>query len=179
MRYYEAPLHFKANGGSFLIDDFGRQRVEPSDLLNRWIIPLEHQIDYLALNTGQKIQVPFKLMLIIATNLEPTSVTDPAFLRRMGYRLHLEGPEPDRYAAIFEHYAAQCGLSVPPGLIATLLDYYRDEGRELRGCEPRDLIERVRDICRFRGREPELTPELLDLAWMGYFGLRAGQHPHF
>ena len=99
LRYYEAPLHLKANGGMFLIDDFGRQRVDPHELLNRWIIPLENRIDYLTLHTGQKIQIPFLQMLIIATNLDPGQVTDPAFLRRMGYRLYLGAPSPERYRA--------------------------------------------------------------------------------
>jgi hypothetical protein len=170
LRYYEAPLHLKANGGTFLIDDFGRQRVEPHELLNRWIIPLEHRIDYLSLRGGQKIQVPFRPMLIIATNLNPQDVTDPAFLRRMGYRLQLAPPTPEQYATIFRRYAAQSGLDVRPGVIEHLLDRYREQGREQRCCEPRDLIERVRDLCRFRGEPIELSEQLLDVAWLGYFG---------
>jgi predicted ATPase with chaperone activity len=170
LRYYEAPVHVKANGGTFLIDDFGRQRVDPHDLLNRWIIPLENQIDYLSLHTGQKVQVPFRLMLIIATNLQPDAVTDPAFLRRMGYRLHLEKPLPERYADIFARYAARREASIPMPMIARLLERYRAEGRELRCCEPRDLIERARDICRFRGQPLNLNEEILNLAWAGYFG---------
>jgi predicted ATPase with chaperone activity len=170
LRSYEAPLHVKANGGTFLIDDFGRQRVEPHQLLNRWIIPLEHQIDHLTLQTGQKIQVPFRQMLIIATNLNPDAVMDQAFLRRMGYRLHLGKPSPGRYARIFERYAARWDVVVEPGLISRLLDRYRAEGRELRCCEPRDLIERIRDICRFRGQPLGSNEEILDLAWTGYFG---------
>jgi hypothetical protein len=170
LRYYEAPLHFKANGGTFLIDDFGRQLVEPHQLLNRWIVPLEHQIDYLTLHTGQKLQVPFRLLLIIATNLDPQGVTDAAFLRRMGYRLNLREPSPERYGQIFARYAGRCGLPVPPGLLDRLLERYRREERDLRCCEPRDLIERVRDICRFRGQPAEINDELLDVAWAGYFG---------
>jgi hypothetical protein len=170
LRYYEAPVHIKANGGTLLIDDFGRQRVNPHELLNRWIVPLEHQFDYLTLHTGQKIQVPFRQMLIIATNLKAEDVTDPAFLRRMGYRLHLDRPTPEQYARVFERYAAGCRAAVPAGLIDRLLDRYRGEGRELRCCEPRDLIERARDICRFGGRPLELSAEVLDLAWAGYFG---------
>jgi hypothetical protein len=170
LRYYEAPLHVKANGGTFLIDDFGRQRVDPHELLNRWIIPLENRIDYLTLHTGMKIQVPFLQLLIIATNLDPERVTDPAFLRRIGYRLFLAPPSPERYHEIFRRYAERHGITVPPGLVARLLERYATEGRELRGCEPRDLIERARDICRFTGRPLELDDDVMALAWAGYFG---------
>jgi hypothetical protein len=163
-------MHFKANGGTFLIDDFGRQRVDPHDLLNRWIIPLEHQVDYLALHTGQKIQVPFRLMLIVATNLALEAVTDPAFLRRMGYRLYLGKPSTEQYSRIFESYAARHGANVTPALLHHVLDRYDAQQRELRCCEPRDLIERVRDICGFRSLPFDLNEELLNLAWMGYFG---------
>jgi hypothetical protein len=169
-RYYEAPLQLKANGGTFLIDDFGRQRVDPHELLNRWIIPLEHGFDYLTLQTGQKIQVPFLVSLVVATNLEVDSVTDPAFLRRMGYRLFLDGPSPERYTEIFRRYAELCGIPLPDGLTDRLLQRYRAEGRELRGCEPRDLIERVRDICRFHCLPLELSESVLDIAWAGFFG---------
>jgi hypothetical protein len=172
LRYYEAPLHMKANGGTFLIDDFGRQRVDPHALLNRWIIPLESRLDYLTLHTGQKIQIPFLQMLIIATNLDPNEVTDPAFLRRMGYRLNLTAPSPERYREIFRRYADGLGISAQGGLVDRLLAWYDAEGRELRGCEPRDLIERARDICRFTGRAPELNDEIISLAWTGYFGAR-------
>jgi hypothetical protein len=170
LRYYEAPLHLKANGGMFLIDDFGRQRVDPHELLNRWIIPLEHRIDYLTLHTGQKIQIPFLLSLIVATNLDPERVTDPAFLRRMGYRLCLEAPSPERYSQIFEKYARSRDLPITPGLVERLLERYATEERELRGCEPRDLIERARDFCRFTGRPADLNDEVMALAWAGYFG---------
>ena len=170
LRYYEAPLHMKANGGMFLIDDFGRQRVDPHELLNRWIIPLENRIDYLTLHTGKKIQIPFLQSLIIATNLDPEQVTDPAFLRRMGYRLCLEAPSPERYRTILERYAGRFGIAIPPGLVERLLERYAAEGRELRGCEPRDLIERARDICRFTGRPMELNDDVMALAWKGYFG---------
>ena len=174
LRYYEAPLHLKANGGMFLIDDFGRQRVDPHELLNRWIIPLENRIDYLTLHTGQKIQIPFLQSLIIATNLDPERVTDPAFLRRMGYRLYLAAPSPDRYRTIFEQYAGRLDIPIQPGLVERLLERYASEGRELRGCEPRDLIERVRDICRFTSRPLELNDEVMTLAWTGYFGKKPG-----
>jgi hypothetical protein len=169
-RIYEAPPHLKANGGVFLVDDFGRERVTPEQLLNRFITPMEHQIDYFTLRTGQKIQVPLRHVLIIATNLNPDVVTDPAFLRRMGYRVFLGSPTPEQYTRIFQQYAQRQGASAAPEVIEQILERYKAQNRELRACEPRDLIERCRDICRFHGRPLELSPKVLDLAWIGYFG---------
>ena len=131
---------------------------------------MEHQIDYFTLRTGQKIQLPLRHVLIIATNLNPDSVTDPAFLRRMGYRVCLEAPTPEQYARIFQMYAQSVGVTVAPEVIEHVLARYRAQNRDLRACEPRDLIERARDICRFHNRALELTPKVLDLAWTGYFG---------
>jgi predicted ATPase with chaperone activity len=170
LRLYEAPPHLKANGGVFLVDDFGRERVSAEQLLNRFITPMEHHIDYFTLITGQKIQVPLRHLLIIATNLDPARVTDPAFLRRMGYRLFLGPPTPEEYAQIFRAYAKRLGAEVADEVLEALLERYRAQNRELRGCEPRDLIERARDICRYEDKPLELTPEVLDLAWTGYFG---------
>jgi hypothetical protein len=170
LRYYEAPPHLKANGGVFLVDDFGRERVSPHQLLNRFITPMEHNFDYFTLVTGQKIQVPLRQVLIIATNLSLETVTDPAFLRRMGYRLLLEAPTPEQYEKIFKAYAAKHNAGIPSGLLESVMERYRSTGRELRACEPRDLIERSRDICRFRGQPLELTPDIIDVAWSGYFG---------
>jgi len=169
-RYYEAPPHLKANGGVFLVDDFGRERVSPEQLLNRFIMPMEYQIDYFTLRTGQKIQMPLRHVLIIATNLSPDTVTDPAFLRRMGYRVYLGAPTPEQYTRIFTNYAQRHGATLAPEVIEQLLERYRAQNRELRACEPRDLIERARDICRFHGKPLELTTKVLDLAWGGYFG---------
>lgn len=170
VRFYEAPPHLKANGGVFLVDDFGRERVSPEQLLNRFITPMEYQIDYCTLRTGQKIQVPLRHVLIIATNLGLETVTDPAFLRRMGYRIYLGAPTAEEYTRIFRMYAQRQGVTVAPQIIEQLLERYRAQKRELRACEPRDLIERARDICRFHGKPLELTPKVLDLAWSGYFG---------
>lgn len=170
LRYYEAPPHLKANGGVFLVDDFGRERVTPDQLLNRFITPMEHQIDYFTLTTGQKIQLPLRHVLIIATNLSPEKVTDPAFLRRMGYRVYLGAPTPEQYTRIFGMYAQRVGAAVEPDVIAGLLERYKSQSRELRSCEPRDLIDRAVDICRFHGRPLELSAKVLDLAWTGYFG---------
>ncbi|HEY1068623.1 MAG TPA: AAA family ATPase [Pirellulales bacterium] len=172
-KFYEAPLHMKSNGGTFVIDDFGRQRVAPTELLNRWIIPLEHRIDYLSLRTGLKIQVPFRQMLVVATNLDPNRVMDPAFLRRMGYRIEIAGPTTQRFKEIFNRYAQEnFNIIPPPKLIDRLLERYQRENRELRACEPRDLLQRVNDICRLRKQPMELNDEFLELAWCGYFGVR-------
>lgn len=172
-KFYESPLHLKSNGGTFVIDDFGRQRVSPTDLLNRWIIPLEHRIDYLTLNTGLKIQVPFRQMLIVATNLDPNRVMDPAFLRRMGYRMEVCSPTPERFKEIFLKYAKEnFNLTVPPKMIDRLLDRYSRENRDLRSCEPRDLLLRVGDLCRLKRQPMELNDEFLDVAWCAYFGVK-------
>ncbi|MDH3584536.1 MAG: hypothetical protein OER86_10010 [Phycisphaerae bacterium] len=168
--YYEAPLHMKANGGTFLLDDLGRQQVDSQALLSRWIVPLESQIDYLTLETGQKIHIPFQQMLIVSTNLDPDRVMDPAFLRRMGYRLYLGEPSADAYRRIFTCYAQRVGMSVDEALVSELLARYDREGRRRLSCHPRDLLERVRDISRFRGNSPTVTREVLELAWTGYFG---------
>lgn len=169
---YEAPLHLKANGGLFMIDDLGRQRVDSTALLNRWIIPMEHGYDYLVLQTGNKIKVPFQQFLIVATNLDPDKVMDPAFMRRMGYRIHVASPGVKRYREIFGAYAQRSQVPVPEGLVDRLLQHYQREDRELRACEPRDLISRVRDICRLRRQPMELNDELLELAWCSYFGTK-------
>jgi DNA polymerase III delta prime subunit len=172
MGFYEAPLHVKANGGTFLLDDLGCQRVSPWELLSRWVFPLENGTDCLTLQTGQKLQVPFRQRLIVSTNLDPEESISPTFLRRMGYRLFMDDPSEGDYAEAFRRYAKAMGLGVPSKLLAWLFDQYRAQERPLRGCEPRDLLERVRDICRFRGIPLQLSEELLSLAWTGYFGKR-------
>lgn len=169
-RFYEAPPHMKANGGIFVIDDFGRQQMEPADLLNRWIVPLEQSIDNLTFHNGQKVQVPFRLSLVVATNLKLADVADPAFLRRMGYRLLLDHPDEARWAEIFNRCAEECNLEVPEGMVETLLARYRSESRQIRCSEPGALIERVHDVCRLYRCSFELTEEFVDRAWTGYFG---------
>jgi hypothetical protein len=170
VRFYEAPFQVKANGGTLVIDDFGRQRVDPRDLLNRWIIPLENRVDYLTLHTGKKIEVPFEMLLVFATNLDPADLVDGAFLRRMGYRLPVERPTAETYALIFQRYAEGQGLDYDRELVEMLLGWYVRQERPMSACEPRDLIERCLDICRYEERPPALSAELLELAWTNYFG---------
>jgi len=170
VKFYEAPFQVKSNGGVLIIDDFGRQRVDPKDLLNRWIIPLENHLDYLTLHTGKKIEIPFEQLLVFATNLNPDDLVDEAFLRRMGYRLPFTQPTSEIYGLIFQRYVAARGLNYEPALLHMLLDRYRKENRQMKACEPRDLVERCLDICRYEKRPQTLTPELLNLAWDNYFG---------
>jgi predicted ATPase with chaperone activity len=169
-RYYDAPFQMKSNCGTLVIDDFGRQRVDPHELLNRWIIPLEGHVDYLTFHTGKKIQVPFEQMLVIATNLEPKDLADPAFLRRMGYRLRVELPTRSAYAEIFRSYLEKKRMHYRPEVVDLLLDLYDRTRTPLRSCEPKDLVERCIDICRYEDRPFDVTPELMRLAWHNYFG---------
>jgi len=170
VRFYEAPFQMKSNGGTLLIDDFGRQRVDPHDLLNRWIVPLEGRVDYLTLHTGKKIEVPFEQLLIFATNLDPSDLVDDAFLRRMGYRLYVNPPDRDMYAAIFQQFVKASGFDFAPTNLDYVFRLYDADKRPLRGCEPRDLIQRCADLCKYENRPMVLSNELLHLAWKNYFG---------
>jgi len=173
VKFYEAPFQVKSNGGMLIIDDFGRQRVDPHDLLNRWIIPLENRIDYLTLHTGKKIQVPFEQLLVFATNLNPKDLVDEAFLRRMGYRLAFGTPGPEIYELILKRYIESKGLSYEPKFLQSLLLRYEYEQREMKCCDPRDLVERVLDICRYDNIPPQITRDLLERAWDNYFGMHS------
>jgi hypothetical protein len=176
-RFYEAPFQMKSNGGTLVIDDFGRQRVTPQDLLNRWIVPLERRVDYLSLVTGKKIEVPFEQLVLFSTNLEVKDLADEAFLRRMGYRARVEPPTPGAYTRIFQRAALMRGVRFDQDCVDHLLKKYVAEHRQMKGCEPRDLLDRVADICRFEGEALELTPTLIDLAWQNYFGVAHGFSP--
>jgi hypothetical protein len=169
-KFYEAPLQLKANGGVFLVDDFGRQRMRPEDLLNRWIVPLESRVDYLTLHTGKKFQIPFDVLTAFATNLDPASLADEAFLRRIPYKIAVEDPTLDQFTKIFEMNCARRNLKFHPVMVAYLMRrHYRPHHRPIRACHPRDLIDQVTALCRYRGTEPALTRELLDAACDAYF----------
>ena len=170
VRFYEAPFQLKSNGGTLIIDDFGRQRIDPRDLLNRWIIPLEGRVDYLTLHTGKKIEVPFEQLLIFATNLEPERLVDEAFLRRIGYRLEIAPPARQGYTEIFDRYIESAGFASDPECVDFLVKCHEAENWPLRGCEPRDLVDRCTDICEYEGRPKVVTRELLALAWQNYYG---------
>jgi len=169
-RFYEAPLQLKANGGIFLVDDFGRQRMRPEDLLNRWIVPLESRVDYLTLHTGKKFQVPFDVLTVFATNLDPMSLADEAFLRRIPYKIHVEDPTIEQFTKILEMNCRRRDIKFHPVMAAYLQRrHYLPTNRPLRACQPRDLIEQVTALCRYRGEEPQLNRENLDAACEAYF----------
>jgi hypothetical protein len=169
-KFYEAPFQMKSNGGTLVIDDFGRQRVAPQDLLNRWIVPLERRVDYLALVTGKKIEVPFEQLVVFSTNLEEKDLADQAFLRRMGYRARVEPPTPEAYSAIFRYQASKRNIAVEQPVLDHIISKYRAERKVMKGCEPRDLLDRATDICLFEKHSLKLTPSIVDIAWRNYFG---------
>jgi hypothetical protein len=169
-KFYEAPIQLKANGGVFLVDDFGRQRIRPQDLLNRWIVPLESRIDYLTLHTGKKFQVPFDVLIVFATNLDPAALADEAFLRRIPYKIPIGDPTVDQFSRIFELNCRRRNLRFHQVMVAYLQRrHYNPAGRAMRSCHPRDLLDQVTALCRYRGIEPVITRELLDAACASYF----------
>jgi len=169
-KFYEAPIQLKANGGVFLVDDFGRQRIRPQELLNRWIVPLESRFDYLTLHTGKKFQVPFDVLIVFATNLDPASLADEAFLRRIPYKIPITDPSTDEFTRIFDLNCRRRNLRFHKVMVAYLQRrHYGPLGRPLRSCHPRDLLDQVTALCRYRGIEPSITRELLDAACASYF----------
>ncbi|MEW5871672.1 MAG: ATP-binding protein [Chloroflexota bacterium] len=169
-KFYEAPLQLKANGGMFLIDDFGRQQMSPTDLLNRWIVPLESSIDFLRLQSGQTIVVPFRQLIVFSTNLDPAQLVDDAFLRRIHIKVNVGSPDEKLYFQIFALMAKQ--LNVPfnkDAFLHLLQKWYREPGRNLQAVHPRDLLNILLELCDYEGSTPRMTPELIDEACMSYF----------
>lgn len=167
---FRAPPQVKANGGVFVIDDFGRQRVRPRDLLNRWMYPLERNVDFLALPTGQKLPVPFETLLIFATNLNPTDLVEEAFLRRIRYKILVDNPSREQYEEIFKRMCADLDLPYSRSAVEFVYDeWYGRDGLAPRKCHPRDLLNQVRDLSRYQGRTPDLSEDMLDRACRTYF----------
>jgi hypothetical protein len=160
--FYEAPLHMKALGGCFLIDDFGRQLVSPTDLLNRWIVPLESRVDYLKLHTGKSFSIPFEELVIFSTNIEPEDLMDQAFLRRLPYKIEIGAPSPELFRRIFEKEAARQGLPLTDDLFTAIAYTIRQEkGLELAAFQPRFIIDQVMASCRFMGLPPRFEPRFV------------------
>jgi len=168
--FYKAPVQAVANGGVLVIDDFGRQRVAPRDLLNRWIVPLESRVDFLTLKSGQKFELPFMTLVAFATNIKPQELVDEAFLRRIHYKVLCESPTHEDYIVIFRNYCHQKAVAFKRDLVEDLLEnYYKPRHLGLRGCHPRDLIEQSLSLAEYLGEPPELTPELVRAACDSYF----------
>ena len=159
--YYQSPLHVKANGGIFLIDDFGRQLCSPKELLNRWILPLEDRHDFLSLASGQKFQVPFEQLTIFSTNLDPKDLVDDAFLRRMRHKVEIPAPQRDIYEKIFHAVTRKLGMNPCPESIDYLYERYYTADRAPRASDCRDLLESIQSICRFRRIPVQLTRDLM------------------
>lgn len=169
-KIYEAPLQVKSNGGMFLIDDFGRQQVQPRQLLNRWIVPLEKRVDYMTLHTGKKIEVPFDQLIVFSTNLAPRDLVDEAFLRRIQNKIHVTNPSVETYREIFRRQCVDLGVPFDQeGLVHLLREYYVKPKRELRSVHPRDILRILIGIARYSDVPPELTPDLIDQACTAYF----------
>jgi predicted ATPase with chaperone activity len=169
-RTYEAPFQLKANTGMFLIDDFGRQQCSPVELLNRWIVPLEMRVDFLKLHSGRKLEVPFDELLVLSSNLDPASLMDEAFLRRIKYKVKARDPNRDMFRRIFQ--GACVAYSVPfdeDGFQYLVVEHYEKTGRPFRGVHPRDLLEQLVALARYIEVPPRMSHELLDAVVSTYF----------
>jgi predicted ATPase with chaperone activity len=169
-RYYEAPLQLKANGGMFLIDDFGRQQMPPEHLLNRWIVPLEERIDFLTFHTGHKIVIPFETLIVFATNLNPEELVDGAFLRRIRHKLGIDYPNARQYHEIFLQACERRSIAFDQETFMHLVQqYYSGPGRSFQACHPRDLLDQLTDFATYLDEPAQMTPELMDKAARSYF----------
>jgi hypothetical protein len=169
-KFYEAPLQMKANGGIFMIDDFGRQQVRAMDLLNRWIVPLEKKYDYLSTVTGTKIEVPFDELLIFSTNLDPTQLADEAFLRRIKFKIEIRDPSEGQFRQIWELVCKGRRVEYDPSGVDYLIDrWYRPTGRPFRMCQPRDILDQMMSIAKYNMERVNFSPDLIDAACETYF----------
>jgi hypothetical protein len=171
MRYYEAPIHLKANGGIFLLDDFGRQDSSPKALLNRLIVALERRVDYLTLSgAGTAVGAAFEAMVVFSTNLEPKDLVDEAFLRRVRYKIHVPDPTPAEFRQIFEKVCKDYEIAFSETAYNYLIEHhYKPFRRPFRGCHPRDIIQQLDEAAYFLQRPPKLEPDLIDIACRSYF----------
>jgi hypothetical protein len=166
----EAPIQLKSNCGCLLVDDFGRQRIDPAQLLNRWIIPLECRQDFLTLATGKKIQVPFEQLIIFSTNLEPHDLADEAFLRRIPYKIEVKDPSSTEFGKLFEAACQSFGCRFFPEAVHYLIQtHYAPYRRPLRRCHARDLLSQIKNYCAYYGRPMELRPDYIDRVVKSYF----------
>jgi predicted ATPase with chaperone activity len=166
----EAPMQLKSNCGVLLIDDFGRQRMSTSELLNRWIMPMETRNDYLSMPNGNRICVPFDQMLVFSTNLKPEALVDEAFLRRIPYKIHIPDPTPQQFYDVFRKVASQLGIASTKEDVEYLFTkHYLPKKRPIRFCQPRDLLSQLRNYCLFHGLPLVVTKEAIDMVIENYF----------
>ncbi|MFB3916197.1 MAG: ATP-binding protein [Terriglobales bacterium] len=168
-KYYAGPLQMKANNGLLIIDDFGRQRVRPDELLNRWVVPLDRQVDFLALTGGKKIEIPFDMFVVFATNLDPAKLVDPAFLRRIQTKIKLDCIGREQFHAIFSNVCREMKVLYDPAMCDYAIENIRRLGEPLRPCHPRDLVSQVCWAAKYEGREPSLNAESVAQACVNYF----------
>lgn len=169
-KYFTAPVQMKASNGILIIDDFGRQRVRPDELLNRWVVPLDRSIDFLTLAGGRKIEIPFDMLVVFATNLDPSTLVDDAFLRRIQTKIRLDSITRVDFHEICRRVCAEVQLEYQAGPIDRLLDTISSQlGEDLRACHPRDIIQQILWAARYRQQEPRLDDESVDLACRTYF----------
>ena len=168
--FYIAPLQWKANSGMLIVDDFGRQMIQPKELLNRWIVPMEERVDHLSLHTGDVVEVPFDVLLIFSTNLHPSQLGDEAFFRRIRHKIEVPDPTRDEFLEILRRVCQNFELPLDPDAAYHLIEhYYERTGRGYKGCHPRDLAELVVDFCNFRGEQPAFSRRYVDAACHSYF----------
>jgi hypothetical protein len=168
-KFYEAPLHVKALNGTFLIDDFGRQLAKPEEILNRWIVPLNSKVDYLSLHSGKSIRIPFDEIVIFSTNMHPNDLMDPAFQRRISYKVETLEPPEDLYKKVFAGMAAKNGLKLPDTIYRQVLDSIRAAEAPLAYFQPKFIVEQVLASCKFEGIAPQFTPENTEDAMSNLF----------
>ncbi len=169
-KFYEAPFQMRASNGLFLIDDFGRQPARPQDLLNRWIVPLETHIDFLTLHTGKKIEVPFDQLIVFSTNLDPKSLVDEAFLRRIRHKIRITDPSDADFVQIFQRAAAEHNIAFDQHAFVYLLqEWYIKKNRSLKAVHPRDILDHIIDIASYEGVAPAMTKDMIDQACDAYF----------
>jgi energy-coupling factor transporter ATP-binding protein EcfA2 len=169
-RYYQAAPHVKANNGVFVVDDLGRQKVSPQDLMNRWIIPLDRGRDYLTLHTGYKFQVPFDVIVVFSSNLDPATITDEAFLRRLGYKIYIGPLDQQQYREVFRQVCTEMAIPYSESALDYLItEHHQKEGRALLACYPRDLLGQIRDLATYESQPLRLDEATLDWAWNNYF----------
>lgn len=177
-KFYLAPVQILANGGILLIDDFGRQKMRPDELLNRWIVPLEDGIDHYSLLSGESIEVPFEFLLVFSTNLQRERLGDEAFWRRIRHKVEVADPDEETFLEILEYVCEKSSVPYGPEGGRYLLEkHYKARGREFRAVHPRDLVGLMLDMGGFKGEQPGFTPEWIDAACASYFmqeNLKAG-----